>query len=148
MSIFKAKHLTFLAALLLAGAVIAQQAAQKNGVLGDTTAAAQGWTMIERGALLIDVRSDAQTGKEEIQVRVDRQRARQYGFSTESVANAVATAMRGQNLRRLVTRQACHNLTIGIRKGKISPHFVIGNFTRLEDRCDALSWELMPILTI
>ena len=40
--------------LLLAGAVIAQQAAQKNGVLGDTTAAAQGWTMIERGALLID----------------------------------------------------------------------------------------------
>jgi phage shock protein E len=58
MSIFKAKHLTFLAALLLAGAVIAQQAAQKNGVLGDTTAAAQGWKMIERGALLIDVRSE------------------------------------------------------------------------------------------
>lgn len=49
---------------------------------------------------LTDARSDAERGEEEIRVRVDRQRARQYGFSTEEVANAVATAMRGQNLRR------------------------------------------------
>lgn len=47
-----------------------------------------------------DVRSEAETGEEEVQVMVDRERARQYGFSTQEIANTVAAAMRGQNLRR------------------------------------------------
>ena len=42
---------------LLAFAVLAQQVATKDEVLGDLQAAARGWEMIEQGALLIDVRS-------------------------------------------------------------------------------------------
>lgn len=49
---------------------------------------------------LIDVRSDAEAGEQEIQVVVDRDRAAQYGFATNQVANMVAVAMRGVNLRR------------------------------------------------
>lgn len=49
---------------------------------------------------LIDTRSDAEAGEQEIQVVVDRDRAAQYGFATNQVANMVAVAMRGVNLRR------------------------------------------------
>jgi HAE1 family hydrophobic/amphiphilic exporter-1 len=49
---------------------------------------------------LIDARSDAEAGEQEIQVVVDRDRAAQYGFATNQVANMVAVAMRGVNLRR------------------------------------------------
>jgi phage shock protein E len=42
---------------LLAFAVLAQQVATKDEVLGDLQAAARGWEMIEQGALLIEVRS-------------------------------------------------------------------------------------------
>ena len=60
MSFFKPKYFVFLAVLLLAGAVIAQQNAGKGNVMGDVTAAAQGWEMIQNGALLIDVRSQSE----------------------------------------------------------------------------------------
>ncbi|MEZ4698919.1 MAG: efflux RND transporter permease subunit [Rhodothermales bacterium] len=50
-----------------------------------------------------DVRSEATRGDEEIQVVVDRERARRYGFSTEQIATTVSTAMRGYNLRRYRT---------------------------------------------
>jgi HAE1 family hydrophobic/amphiphilic exporter-1 len=49
---------------------------------------------------LIGVRSDAEAGEQEIQVVVDRDRARMYGFSAQQVASMVAVAMRGVNLRR------------------------------------------------
>jgi HAE1 family hydrophobic/amphiphilic exporter-1 len=48
---------------------------------------------------LTDARSEAEIGEEEVHVVVDRQRARQYGFSTRDVANVVSAAMRGINLR-------------------------------------------------
>jgi len=48
---------------------------------------------------LADVRSEAEIGTEEVHVVVDRLRARQSGFSTQEVANVVAAAMRGINLR-------------------------------------------------
>jgi HAE1 family hydrophobic/amphiphilic exporter-1 len=48
---------------------------------------------------LVDVRSEAETGDDEVQVVVDRPRAGKYGFSAEEVANVVAAAMRGINLR-------------------------------------------------
>jgi HAE1 family hydrophobic/amphiphilic exporter-1 len=48
---------------------------------------------------LTDVRSEAETGDEEVHVIVDRKRAQQYGFSTRQVANVVSAAMRGMNLR-------------------------------------------------
>jgi HAE1 family hydrophobic/amphiphilic exporter-1 len=46
-----------------------------------------------------DVRSEAEVGKNEIQVVVDRDLARQYGFSSQEVATVVSAAMRGINLR-------------------------------------------------
>ncbi len=49
---------------------------------------------------LVDVRSDAEAGEQEIQVVVDRDRASLYGFSANQVAGMVAVAMRGVNLRR------------------------------------------------
>ncbi|MFH1313808.1 MAG: efflux RND transporter permease subunit [Candidatus Eisenbacteria bacterium] len=48
---------------------------------------------------LDDVRSEAEVGEEEVHVVVDRDRARQYGFSTQEIANVVSAAMRGINLR-------------------------------------------------
>jgi HAE1 family hydrophobic/amphiphilic exporter-1 len=48
---------------------------------------------------LVDVRSEAEIGEEEVHVMVDRDRARQYGFSTEEVAGIVSAAMRGITLR-------------------------------------------------
>ncbi len=48
---------------------------------------------------LTNVRSDAGTGELEIQITVDRERAGQIGLTPETVAAAVATALRGDNLR-------------------------------------------------
>jgi HAE1 family hydrophobic/amphiphilic exporter-1 len=48
---------------------------------------------------LTDVRSEAETGDEEVHVVVDRTRAKQYGLSTQEIANVVSAAMRGLNLR-------------------------------------------------
>ena len=51
----------------------------------------------------IDVRSEADQGSEEVRVVVDRDRTRQYGYSTQQIASTVSTAMRGFNLRRFRT---------------------------------------------
>jgi HAE1 family hydrophobic/amphiphilic exporter-1 len=48
---------------------------------------------------LTGVVSAASAGDQEVQVRVDRERANQLGFSTQEVAQAVAIAIRGVNLR-------------------------------------------------
>jgi HAE1 family hydrophobic/amphiphilic exporter-1 len=48
---------------------------------------------------LTDVRSEAETGDEEVQVVVDRERAANYGLSSMEVATVVSAAMRGMNLR-------------------------------------------------
>ncbi len=48
---------------------------------------------------LESVRLPVSPGEREVQVRVDRERARQFGFSTQQVANAVAIALRGTDLR-------------------------------------------------
>jgi HAE1 family hydrophobic/amphiphilic exporter-1 len=50
---------------------------------------------------LADVRSEAETGTEEVQVVVDRERARSMGVSTQQVASLVSNSMRGMNLRRV-----------------------------------------------
>ena len=60
------------------------------------------WTM-ERIPGFKDVRSEAEVGQKEVQVVVDRDRARQQGFSTEEIAQVVSAAMRGINLRRFRT---------------------------------------------
>jgi HAE1 family hydrophobic/amphiphilic exporter-1 len=48
---------------------------------------------------LSGVVSEAGTGDQEVQLRVDRERANQLGFSTQEVAQAVAIAVRGVDLR-------------------------------------------------
>ena len=50
-----------------------------------------------------DVRSEAEQGEEEVRIVVDRERARQYGYSTQQVASTISTALRGYNLRRFRT---------------------------------------------
>jgi len=48
-----------------------------------------------------DVRSEAETGSQEVQVVINRDRARQYGFSAREIAQTISISMRGMNLRRL-----------------------------------------------
>jgi HAE1 family hydrophobic/amphiphilic exporter-1 len=48
-----------------------------------------------------DVRSRASVGNKEVLVVVNRERAKKYGFSPQEVANNIAVAMRGVNLRRM-----------------------------------------------
>ncbi|MDX1443304.1 MAG: efflux RND transporter permease subunit [Gammaproteobacteria bacterium] len=48
---------------------------------------------------MADVRSETTGGDREIQVIVDRDRALRYGMSTQEIAQSIAVAMRGQNLR-------------------------------------------------
>ncbi|MGM0546459.1 MAG: efflux RND transporter permease subunit [Bacteroidota bacterium] len=50
---------------------------------------------------LADVRSEAETGTEEVQVAVNRDRARSKGVSSQQIANLVSNSMRGMNLRRV-----------------------------------------------
>jgi HAE1 family hydrophobic/amphiphilic exporter-1 len=64
---------------------------------------------------LTDVRSEVETGDEEVHVVVDRERARQYGFSTQQVAQTVSAAMRGQNLRTIRTPQGEVDLRLTFR---------------------------------
>jgi len=58
------------------------------------------WTL-EQLPGFSDVRSEAEIGEKEVQVVVDRQRARQYGFSTGEIAQVISAAMRGVNLRKM-----------------------------------------------
>jgi hydrophobic/amphiphilic exporter-1 (mainly G- bacteria), HAE1 family len=48
---------------------------------------------------LRDIRSDAESGEREVRVTVDRVRAAQAGLTTRKIADAIALAMRGRNLR-------------------------------------------------
>jgi len=52
-----------------------------------------------------DVRSEAETGSEEVRVTIDRERSRFYGMSTRQIAGIVSNAMRGQQLRRIRDKQ-------------------------------------------
>ena len=52
---------------------------------------------------LSDVRSGAERADKEVRVVVDRDRARQQGFSSTQVGQTLAAAMRGQTLRRYRT---------------------------------------------
>jgi len=54
---------------------------------------------------LIDVRTEAEAGKEEVQILIDRERSNTIGLNSMQVANIVSGAMRGQNLRRIRGRE-------------------------------------------
>ena len=48
---------------------------------------------------LVDIRTDSKSGEKEVQVTVDRVRAAAVGLSSGEIAESIAVAMRGQNLR-------------------------------------------------
>jgi HAE1 family hydrophobic/amphiphilic exporter-1 len=48
---------------------------------------------------LKDVRSDAETGEKEVRVAIDRDRAALVGLTASDIAQTIAIAMRGENLR-------------------------------------------------
>lgn len=50
---------------------------------------------------IADARSEADAGSEEVQVVIDRERARNYGLSSQQIASMVSNSMRGMNLRRV-----------------------------------------------
>ncbi len=50
-----------------------------------------------------DVRSEAESGTQEVQLRIDRERSRNLGLNTQQVANIVSSALRGYPLRKIRT---------------------------------------------
>jgi len=65
---------------------------------------------------LADVRSEAETGTEEVQVVVNRERARNMNVSSEQVANLVSNAMRGINLRRVRGEHGETDVVLALRE--------------------------------
>lgn len=50
---------------------------------------------------LVDVRSEAETGSEEVRLIVDREKAKSYGLNTQQVASMVSAGMRGQSMKKI-----------------------------------------------
>lgn len=48
-----------------------------------------------------DVRSEAETGSDEVRLTVNHDRARNFGLTSDAVANMVSNAMRGQTVQRI-----------------------------------------------
>ena len=57
--------------------------------------------VLDRVEGFASVHSDAEAGDREVQVVIDRDRARQYGFTVQGIAQIIAASMRGINLPRL-----------------------------------------------
>ncbi|MDR8391802.1 efflux RND transporter permease subunit [Aliifodinibius sp. S!AR15-10] len=68
---------------------------------------------IEEG--IADVRSEAEAGSEEVQLVVDRERARSYGLSTQQIASMVSNSMRGINLRRVRGKEGEIDVVLAFR---------------------------------
>ncbi len=64
---------------------------------------------------LADIRSEAESGTEEVQVIVDRERARSMGVSTQQIANLVSNSMRGINLRRVRGEQGETDVVLALQ---------------------------------
>lgn len=58
---------------------------------------------LQRHPQFTDVRSETESGTEEVQLLVDRQHARNFGLSSQQIAELVSNSMRGTNLRRVRT---------------------------------------------
>ena len=82
---------------------------------------------------LADVRSEAETGTEEVQVVVNRERARNMGVSTQQVANLVSNSMRGINLRRVRGEQGETDVVLALQK---SDRKTIGDLMKLPVNID------------
>ena len=80
---------------------------------------------------LTDVRVIAEAEDQEVRIRIDRERARQNGLSSQQVADAVAAAMRGTELRPFRTPTGEVDMIVEFRK---------------QDRADFDAILSMPIL--
>jgi HAE1 family hydrophobic/amphiphilic exporter-1 len=69
------------------------------------------WTLSKIEGLF-DVRSEAEAGKREVHVVVDRKRNKKYGFTTREVANVVSAALRGIRLRKFRNHEGEVNVRI------------------------------------
>lgn len=65
---------------------------------------------------LADVRSEKETGTEEIQLTVNRDRAQRLDVSSRQVANLVSNAMRGTNLRRVRGQNGETDVVLALQK--------------------------------
>ncbi len=71
---------------------------------------------LEGVAGLADVRSEAETGTEEVQVVVDRERARNLDVSSQQIASLVSNSMRGMSLRRVRGDQGETDVVLALRE--------------------------------
>ena len=63
-----------------------------------------------------DARSEAESGENEVHIIIDRERSKQFGFSTRDVANVVSAAMRGVRLTRFRTKDGEVNVRLEFRE--------------------------------
>lgn len=65
---------------------------------------------------LADVQSEAESGRKEVQVVVDRERARKLGLSTQQLAGLVSNSIRGVNLRRVRGEQGETDVVLALKE--------------------------------
>jgi HAE1 family hydrophobic/amphiphilic exporter-1 len=83
---------------------------------------------------LVDVRSDSASGAEEVQVRVDRQRAIRQGLSSEAVAQSIAVAMRGERLNEFRGPEGELTMRLAFHGGDRQSAAQLANLPLVNDR--------------
>lgn len=63
-----------------------------------------------------DVRSEAESGNNEVRLKVNHERARNYGLTSAQVAGMVSNAMRGQNIQRIRGTDSEIDVVLALRK--------------------------------
>jgi HAE1 family hydrophobic/amphiphilic exporter-1 len=63
-----------------------------------------------------DVQSEAEAGRDEIQVAIDNDRARYYGLSKQEVAGVISSGIRGRNLRKIRGSEAEVDVFLTLQK--------------------------------
>ncbi len=97
---------------------------------------------------LEDVKADTGSTRDEVQIRIDREKANRFGIQVDNVANLIATALRGNNLRTFrygdagevdvqlkfgsdvqASLNALKNINIGFAQGQSIALNMIADFT-------------------
>jgi len=104
--------------------------------------------LIETVPGLTNARSDSATGDREVRVVVDRDRAQSYGLSTAVIAQAVATAMRGENLREVRTGSGELAVRLAYRDNEQQTVDQLGQLPLYTPSGDRVTLETVADLTI
>jgi HAE1 family hydrophobic/amphiphilic exporter-1 len=83
---------------------------------------------------LVDVRSDSTSGAQEVQVRVDRQRAIRHGLSSQQVAQAISVAMRGDRLNEFRGPEGELTMRLAFHGGDRQSAAQLANLPLVNDR--------------